>query len=108
MRIHRQGDDDFEETIECYDDESISNTREAEKLRKEMREEMRRAQEEMNMAEIEISILSRQCLKQRISDLAQLAEVSQQWMLARNTQHAKIDWCFDVIRARTKLARLYP
>lgn len=62
----------------------------------------------LNMAEIEISILSRQCLKRRVSSLQQLDEVTTQWTLARNLQQAKIVWCFDVTQARTKLARLYP
>jgi transposase len=62
----------------------------------------------LNMAEIEISILSRQCLKQRVSSRVQLAEVSRKWTTARNAQQARINWCFDVTHARTKLARLYP
>ena len=62
----------------------------------------------LNMAEIEISILSRQCLKQRVGSLEQLDEVTTQWTHARNAQHAKINWCFDVTQARTKLVRLYP
>ena len=62
----------------------------------------------LNMAEIEISILSRQCLKQRVGSLEQLTEVTQQWTMARNTQQAKIKWCFDLTQARTKLAHLYP
>jgi len=62
----------------------------------------------LNMAEIEISILSRQCLKQRVSSLEKLAVISRKWTAARNTQQAKINWCFDVTQARIKLARLYP
>ncbi len=62
----------------------------------------------LNMAEIEISILSRQCLKQRIGSMAQLQVVTQQWTKRRNEQQAVINWCFDVTKARTKLARLYP
>ncbi len=62
----------------------------------------------LNMAEIEISILSRQCLKRRIGSLAQLVVVSQQWTQARNTQQVQIDWCFDLRQARAKLACLYP
>lgn len=62
----------------------------------------------LNMAEIEISILSRQCLKRRVGSLAQLADVSQAWTTARNVQQARINWCFDVTQARTKLVRLYP
>lgn len=62
----------------------------------------------LNMAEIEISILSRQCLKRRVGSLLQLAHVSRTWTAARNAQQARINWCFDVTHARTKLARLYP
>lgn len=62
----------------------------------------------LNMAEIEISIISRQCLKQRIGSMAQLQVVTQQWTKRRNEQQATINWCFDVTKARTKLARLYP
>jgi hypothetical protein len=62
----------------------------------------------LNMAEIEISILSRQCLKQRIATLDRLQAVSEQWTNRRNAQKAMINWCFDVTKARTKLARLYP
>lgn len=62
----------------------------------------------LNMAEIEISILARQCLKQRIGSSDQLHTVVQWWTLQRNEQKAIINWCFDVTKARTKLARLYP
>lgn len=62
----------------------------------------------LNMAEIEISILSRQCLKQRVGSLDQLAHITRKWTAARNAQQATINWCFDVTKARTKLARLYP
>lgn len=62
----------------------------------------------LNMAEIEISILSRQCLKQRIPTLERLHAETDAWMQSRNLQQAKITWCFDVTQARTKLAHLYP
>lgn len=62
----------------------------------------------LNIAEIEISVLSRQCLKQRIGSLAQLAQVVQAWTKRRNQQRATIRWCFDLTQARTKLVRLYP
>lgn len=62
----------------------------------------------LNMAEIEISILSRQCLKQRIDSLTRLQAVVLDWTSQRNAQAAKIHWCFDVTNARTKLSRLYP
>lgn len=62
----------------------------------------------LNMAEIEISILSRQYLKQRIATAERLQYVSELWTTQRNAQKATINWCFDVTKARTKLARLYP
>jgi transposase len=62
----------------------------------------------LNMAEIEISILSRQCLKRRIASLDDLKKLATGWTQQRNEAQAKIKWCFDVSQARTKLARLYP
>jgi transposase len=62
----------------------------------------------LNMAEIEISILSRQVLKQRIESVAHLEQVTQVWTQRRNVQQATINWQFDVTKARTKLAYLYP
>jgi len=62
----------------------------------------------LNMAEIEISILSRQCLKQRVGGYSQLQAVTHSWTQRRNEQEAVINWVFDVTKARTKLSRLYP
>jgi transposase len=62
----------------------------------------------LNMAEIEISVLSRQCLKQRIATFDALKRLTTCWTQQRNEQQARIKWCFDVCQARTKLARLYP
>jgi len=62
----------------------------------------------LNMAEIEISILSRQCLRQRVGNYDQLQAVTRHWSQRRNEQKATINWDFDVTKARTKLARLYP
>jgi hypothetical protein len=62
----------------------------------------------LNMAEIEISILTRQCLKQRIGSLQHLHEVVTWWARQRNTQKAMINWCFNVANARIRLTRLYP
>lgn len=62
----------------------------------------------LNMAEIEISVLSRQCLKQRIATLDDLKRLTTSWTQHRNDGQARIKWCFDVSQARTKLARLYP
>ena len=62
----------------------------------------------LNMAEIEISVLARQCLKQRIDSFQRLQDVTLWWTAQRNEQEAKINWCFDVASARTRLTRLYP
>jgi hypothetical protein len=62
----------------------------------------------LNMAEIEISILSRQVLKQRIGSVSHLREATAPWTQHRNDQQATINWQFDVTTARTKLAHLYP
>lgn len=62
----------------------------------------------LNMAEIEISVLSRQCLQQRIPSTARLTEVVALWTAQRNQAQTTINWCFDLSNARTKLTRLYP
>jgi hypothetical protein len=62
----------------------------------------------LNMAEIEISILSRQCLKQRIGTIDHLQHITRHWTQRRNEQKATIKWAFDLTKARTKLAHLYP
>lgn len=62
----------------------------------------------LNMAEIELSILSRQCLDRRIPDQETLkAEVSA-WEVVRNNHHAKMEWRFTNEDARVKLKKLYP
>jgi hypothetical protein len=62
----------------------------------------------LNMVEIELSILSRQCLKQRIPDPVCLHNEVTAWADARNARKAKILWRFTLTDARTKLAKLYP
>jgi len=62
----------------------------------------------LNMAEIEIGIMNRQCLDRRIPDAAQLASEVSAWEKTRNFEKATIDWMFDVAAARRKLARAYP
>ncbi len=62
----------------------------------------------LNMAEIELSILSRQCLDRRIPDQNTLkAEVSS-WEAVRNQCQTKMDWRFTNKDARIKLRKLYP
>jgi DDE superfamily endonuclease len=63
----------------------------------------------LNMAEIEISVLVRQCLgKRRVPDSQTLRREARAWHEARNQQQASVDWRFTTAEARTKLRRLYP
>jgi hypothetical protein len=62
----------------------------------------------LNMAEIEISALSRQCLQRRIPDREALGKETAAWQTRRNQDHALIKWHFTTSNARTKLSRLYP
>jgi len=57
------------------------------------------------MAEIEFSVLMRQCLDRRIPDEETLCQEIAAWEKARN---AKVDWRFTTDKARIKLKRLYP
>jgi len=60
------------------------------------------------MAEIEIGILSRQCLDRRIPSLAAMRHEIAAWELDRNNRGAPLNWRFTTDKARIKLARLYP
>ena len=62
----------------------------------------------LNMAEIELSILQRQCLARRIADEATLKQEVAAWEARRNHEQATIDWRFSIPDAREKLHRLYP
>ncbi len=62
----------------------------------------------LNMAEIELSVLARQCLSRRIPDLATLTREVAAWERTRNGAAVKVDWQFTTTDARTKLKRLYP
>ena len=62
----------------------------------------------LNMAETELSVLSRQCLSRRISDADTLPENIAVWEHKRNTVKTTIDWQFTTDDARIKLRRLYP
>ena len=62
----------------------------------------------LNMAEIEFSVLSRACLKQRLPDEAALRREVQALVRERNAAGATIHWRFNTQDARTKLHRLYP
>jgi hypothetical protein len=62
----------------------------------------------LNQAELEFSMLSRQCLGRRIPDRDTLVTEVAAWAAARNEQRAAIRWQFTVDHARDKLHRLYP
>ena len=62
----------------------------------------------LNQAEIELSVLSRQCLKRRLPDRDTLSREVAAWEERRNEAKATINWLFKVEDARTKLKRLYP
>ena len=62
----------------------------------------------LNMAEIELSVLSRQCMGGRVPDQAALAASVERWQKDRNANRATIDWQFTTADARIKLRRLYP
>ncbi len=62
----------------------------------------------LNMAEIELSVLSRQCINRRIPDEQTLHHEVQAWVNDRNSKIAKVDWRFSTANARIKLKRLYP
>lgn len=62
----------------------------------------------LNMAEIELSALSRQCLDRRLADRARLAREVAAWAHARNDHATTVHWRFTTTDARIKLASLYP
>jgi hypothetical protein len=62
----------------------------------------------LNMAEIELGILSRQCLDRRIPDPVTLQRSVALWQTKRNQRHVKTNWQFTTADARIKLKRLYP
>jgi hypothetical protein len=62
----------------------------------------------LNMAEIELSVLSGQCLDQRIPDRLCLQQEVAAWEADRNAANATVNWRFTTADARIKLKRLYP
>jgi hypothetical protein len=62
----------------------------------------------LNIAEIELSILSQQCLDRRIPDLETLRGETKAWEQARNETQKTVYWRFTTEDARIKLKRLYP
>jgi DDE superfamily endonuclease len=62
----------------------------------------------LNVAEIELSVLARQCLDRRIPDLDTLRREVRAWEGQRNAAVVRVDWQFTTADARVKLKRLYP
>jgi len=62
----------------------------------------------LDMAEIELGILARQCLSRRIDNMEQLKDEVAAWQVIRNTAEAKVNWRFTTKEARIKLRKLYP
>ena len=62
----------------------------------------------LNIAEIELSVFTEQCLDRRIPDMATLQQEAKAWYRKRNTKQKAVDWQFTTEKARIKLKRLYP
>jgi hypothetical protein len=62
----------------------------------------------LNMAEIELSVLSRQCMNDYFDSREQLAARIAPWERSRNDKKTGIDWRFTTTDARIKLKKLYP
>lgn len=62
----------------------------------------------LNIAEIELNVLTGQCLNRRISKFETVRKEVKAWQLHRNNKEATVDWQFTNDQARIKLKRLYP
>lgn len=62
----------------------------------------------LDMAEIELNVMTRQCLSRRIASIATLRNELATWETDRNKSHSKIQWHFQTGNARNKLISLYP
>lgn len=62
----------------------------------------------LNMAEIELSILTRQCLDRRIPDMKTMKRIIAKWCKERQKHPVPVNWRFTTDKARIKLKRLYP
>jgi hypothetical protein len=62
----------------------------------------------LNIAEIGLSVLSRQCLNRRIATMPTLKRQIQHWLDSHDNHRKTINWRFTTDDARTKLNRLYP
>ncbi len=62
----------------------------------------------LNIAEIELGVLNRQCMGERSGEKGELIDKAGAWEQVRNDTTAKIDWQFTTADARIRLRRLYP
>jgi len=62
----------------------------------------------LNMVEIEIGVLARQCLDRRIASCSRLVAETAAWEKRRNAERARINWMFTTEKARAKMGRAYP
>jgi hypothetical protein len=62
----------------------------------------------LNMAEIELNVLTGQCLNRRIDEIGIVRKEVRAWQEFRNNRNAKVNWQFTTKDARIKLSRLYP
>lgn len=62
----------------------------------------------LNICEIELSVLGKQCLNRRIENMETITSEVKKWQEQRNNKKATIDWQFTNEKARVKLKRLYP
>jgi hypothetical protein len=62
----------------------------------------------LNMAEIELNVLTGQCLNRRIDNIEKVTSEVEAWQTHRNNKDAKVNWQFFADDARIKLSRLYP
>jgi len=62
----------------------------------------------LNMAEIELNVLTGQCLKRRMDNIEFVRKEVSAWENNRNNKNAKVNWQFTIDNARIKLSRLYP
>ncbi|MDR1055402.1 MAG: IS630 family transposase, partial [Prevotellaceae bacterium] len=62
----------------------------------------------LNKAEIELHVITRQCLNRRIGDMETMKKEAFAWQRDRNNRNAMINWRFTNDNARIKLKKLYP
>ena len=60
------------------------------------------------MAEMELNVISGQCLNRRIDDIEIVKKEVMAWQKFRNNKNAKVNWQFTTKDARIKLSKLYP